>query len=133
MASVRSKAADPGRVHPGEPPISLPAVSAGIPDVPGECRPPRAEDGQLCRRRWAPARGFWCSGGLTGTGDPVAPPHRRAEPRTPAGCVYATRGGDRVPHLASWGVRTAVGAPAAGPETDGVHAGLLHRGAVRDG
>jgi hypothetical protein len=52
MASVRSKAADPGRALP-ETCRSLPAVSAGIPDVPGECRPPRAEDGQLCRRRRA--------------------------------------------------------------------------------
>jgi hypothetical protein len=45
----------------------------------------------LCRRRRAAARGFWRSGDLTGTGDPVAPPHRHAMPRTPA--VASTRRG----------------------------------------
>jgi hypothetical protein len=94
-----------GRGRWAGPSGDLPIATGGLrwdPDVPGEWRPPGAEHGQLCRRRRAPARGFWSSGGPDGHGrsrGTSAPASRT----THAGeRVYATMGGDRVLHLASW-------------------------------
>jgi hypothetical protein len=82
-ASVRSKAADAGRALP-ETCRSLPAVSAGIRTCRGSGDRPGPNMGSCADGAGHRPEDSGAAAALTGTGDPVARPHRHPVPRTPA-------------------------------------------------